>query len=194
MIYFVGAGLSVDAGVPGIAGLQAKLHDKLRRDPMHGAAYRASLQEMGVGASRDSELLGGIASQQEPGTGETADFQLEELIDVLNSSESLPDIPPEDKWGLRRAVMGMIGEGLNLDGANSGPPEHYVRLIRRAIRRHRPVHVFSVNFDLCIELLMLLGYVVETGFAGYGPQYRWEWIRFRGPWARKCSSTRCTDR
>ncbi len=175
MIYFVGAGLSIDAGVPGIAGLQDRIHDGFYWDPLHGEAYRTALGQLGVGPGLSPERPAGRHGSKEV---KASDVRLEELIDVLNSAGSLPGCSRGAKPGLRRAVMATIGESLNLDGTNPRPPRYYVRLIRRAIRRGFPVHVFSANFDLCIELLALLGYVVETGFAGHGPEHRWERVRF----------------
>ncbi len=176
MIYFVGAGLSVDAGIPGIAGLQEKIHDGFYRDPVHGKAYRAALEQLGTDMG---PLLGsGRPAGRRGSNVEASDVRLEELIDVLNSAGKLPNCSRDAKPRLRGAVMAKIGEGLNLDGTNLRPPRYYARLIQRAIRRRSPVHIFSVNFDLCVELLALLGYVVETGFAGHGPEHRWERIRF----------------
>ncbi len=174
MIYFVGAGLSIDAGVPGIAGLQDRIHDGFYWDRVHGKAYRAALEQLEM----DPLLSSGRPAGRRESNVEASDVRLEELIDVLNSAGELPGCPRDAKPRLRRAVMATIGESLNLDGTNPGSPRYYVRLIRRAIRRGFPVHVFSANFDLGIELLALQGYAVETGFAGHGPEHRWERIRF----------------
>lgn len=41
-----------------------------------------------------------------------------------------------------------------------------------------PLHVFSLNYDLCVERLNSSEFRVETGFAGYGPNHFWDWERF----------------
>jgi len=44
-----------------------------------------------------------------------------------------------------------------------------------------PLHVFSLNYDLCVERLNLShggGFRVEPGFADYGPDNPWDFVRF----------------
>jgi len=41
-----------------------------------------------------------------------------------------------------------------------------------------PLHIFSLNYDLCVERLHSADFRVETGFAGYGPNHSWDWERF----------------
>lgn len=41
-----------------------------------------------------------------------------------------------------------------------------------------PLHVFSLNYDLCMEKLNDSGFRVETGFSGNGPSHLWDWERF----------------
>ncbi len=177
MICVVGAGLSIDAGVPGIAGLQQRIERRFRGHPEHDTAYRVAREQV-----KEVVLSGrGTSGRQRSGAKVGNEPWLEELIDVLNSGGELPDTSPGDKSRLRKAVMAVIGESLNVAGTNPGPPGYYVRLIERALRRWRTVHIFSVNFDLCVELLTLLGYVVETGFGGYGPGHPWEKARFLHP-------------
>ena len=60
-----------------------------------------------------------------------------------------------------------------------------------------PLHVFSLNYDLCVERLNSSEFRVETGFAGYGPNHFWDWERFvdmetGNNVARSLSSTNCT--
>jgi hypothetical protein len=40
------------------------------------------------------------------------------------------------------------------------------------------LHVFSLNYDLCVENLDSSEFRVETGFSGYGPNHPWDWERF----------------
>jgi hypothetical protein len=41
-----------------------------------------------------------------------------------------------------------------------------------------PLHVFSLNYDLCVERLNQPDFRVETGFEDYGPNHAWDWERF----------------
>jgi SIR2-like domain len=41
-----------------------------------------------------------------------------------------------------------------------------------------PLHVFSLNYDLCVERLNQANFRVETGFVDYGPSHSWDWERF----------------
>ena len=41
-----------------------------------------------------------------------------------------------------------------------------------------PLHVFSLNYDLCVEQLNSVDFRVETGFGGVGPKFPWDWERF----------------
>lgn len=41
-----------------------------------------------------------------------------------------------------------------------------------------PLHIFSLNYDLCIERLNSSDFRVETGFGGYGPNHCWDFERF----------------
>ena len=41
-----------------------------------------------------------------------------------------------------------------------------------------PLKVFSLNYDLCVEALAAEGFRIETGFTGVGKGHTWEWKRF----------------
>jgi len=40
------------------------------------------------------------------------------------------------------------------------------------------LRVFSLNYDMCVERLSASDFRVETGFAGVGPKFKWDWERF----------------
>jgi hypothetical protein len=62
------------------------------------------------------------------------------------------------------------------EDANKG--NYYRGLITLQKELNYPLHVFSLNYDLCVERLNQQEFRVETGFEGYGPDYSWDWERF----------------
>jgi hypothetical protein len=61
------------------------------------------------------------------------------------------------------------------DGAKA---DYYKGLITLQGDLTYPLHVFSLNYDLCVERLEKSDLRVETGFGGYGPGHPWDWERF----------------
>ncbi|WP_254508690.1 SIR2 family protein [Anatilimnocola floriformis] len=43
-----------------------------------------------------------------------------------------------------------------------------------------PLRIFSLNYDLCVERLEREGTKIEAGFPGHGPDAAWDWERFEG--------------
>jgi SIR2-like domain len=61
------------------------------------------------------------------------------------------------------------------DGAKAN---YYKGLVKLQRDLNYPLHVFSLNYDLCVERLNQSDFRVETGFADYGPNNPWNWERF----------------
>jgi hypothetical protein len=56
--------------------------------------------------------------------------------------------------------------------------DYYTGLVTLQRDLNYPLHVFSLNYDLCVERLGGSEFRVETGFEGYGPKHCWDWERF----------------
>ena len=61
---------------------------------------------------------------------------------------------------------------------DSAKADYYRGLITLQRDLNYPLHVFSLNYDLCVENLDSSEFRVETGFADYGPNHPWDWERF----------------
>lgn len=61
---------------------------------------------------------------------------------------------------------------------DSAKADYYRGLMTIQRDLNYPLHVFSLNYDLCVERLSSPEFRVETGFEGYGPNHSWDWERF----------------
>jgi hypothetical protein len=75
----------------------------------------------------------------------------------------------------RQLILGALKKWMCPE--NSARSNYYKGLIPLQQDLNYPLHIFSLNYDLCVERLNQSGFRVETGFADYGPDHPWDWER-----------------
>ncbi len=186
IIILLGAGASVDAGIPSSQMMINDIEEYLDtadwgcfRDLYHqiraGIHYAAGIK----GKFRDTEVL----------------YNIETLVNTLyelERNEEHPIYPFIAAWNSRmityagsnfenvRAFRKTILEALKgwVHVKSPSKAEYYSGLKHLQNTLQFPLKVFSLNYDLCVESLAADGFRVETGFAGIGEEHRWEWKRF----------------
>jgi hypothetical protein len=76
----------------------------------------------------------------------------------------------------RRLILSQLKKWVSPDDISLA--EYYKGMIRLQRGLTFPLRVFSLNYDLCVERLNTVDFRVETGFAGIGPRFHWDWERF----------------
>lgn len=76
----------------------------------------------------------------------------------------------------RRLILRQLKNWVSPDDISLG--DYYKGIIRLQRGLNFPLRVFSLNYDLCVERLNVGDFRVETGFAGIGPKFHWDWERF----------------
>jgi hypothetical protein len=77
---------------------------------------------------------------------------------------------------LRRLILESLKSWISPDDTSAA--EYYRNFVALQQTLNFPIHIFSLNYDLCIERLHSADFRVETGFAKYGPPYYWDQERF----------------
>ena len=81
----------------------------------------------------------------------------------------------ENVRAFREKILDRLKKWMSPEDSNAG--SYYAGLRRLQGALNFPLHVFSLNYDLCVERLDREGFHVETGFEGYGRQSPWDWVR-----------------
>jgi hypothetical protein len=76
----------------------------------------------------------------------------------------------------RKLILGQLKKWMCPDLITSS--EYYQGLTRLQADLNYSLHIFSLNYDLCVERLGTNGFRVESGFPGYGTDMTWDWERF----------------
>lgn len=183
IIVLLGAGASAEAGIPVSAQMISHLEDKIRDHETQKGLYHHVKSAIHFSAGLKGHF------------GNAVPFNIETLVNTLNElerNEEHPLYPFIAAWSSRFvALAGSNFEEVrkfrqqilnNLkkwmcpeDPAKS---DYYKGLITLQRDLNYPLHVFSLNYDLCIERLNSSEFRVETGFGGYGPSHSWDWERF----------------
>lgn len=127
--------------------------------------------------------------------GNAVPFNIETLVNTLyelERNEDHPLYPFIASWNSRfvalagpnfkavREFRGRILERLKNwmcpdDGSQAS---YYGGLVTLQRDLTHPLHIFSLNYDLCVEGLQGPSFRVEKGFEAHGPNYPWDWRRF----------------
>jgi hypothetical protein len=186
IIFLLGAGASVEAGIPASATMVDEIERLLAKDNDWQQFHR--LYNHVKSAIHYSAGLKGKFGRDVPFNIETLVIALYEL----ERNEEHPLYPFIASWNTRFVALA------NNDFSNV---KAFRRLILRELKKwmcpedtsksqyykgfesiqrvvNYPLHIFSLNYDLCMERLNNTNFQIETGFAGYGPDCLWDWERF----------------
>jgi hypothetical protein len=122
-------------------------------------------------------------------------FNIETLVNTLyelERNEEHPLYPFIASWNSRFVALAkpdfsnvkqfrrLILEALKkwMCPENTAKANYYQGLLTLQRDLNFPLHVFSLNYDLCIERLNSPDFRVETGFPDFGPDHYWSWERF----------------
>jgi hypothetical protein len=187
IIFLLGAGASAEAGIPismaMIDLLESSLKPGKEREQYHGL-YQHVKSAIHFAAGLKGHFGGAVP------------FNIETLINTLyelERNEEHPLYPFIAAWSSRFValagakdfdVVRRFRKDILVDlkrwmcPEDSSKADYYRRLILLQRELNYPLHVFSLNYDLCVENLSSAEFRVETGFANYGPSHSWDWERF----------------
>jgi hypothetical protein len=186
IVFLLGAGASVEAGIPMSATMIDKIESLLKEHgdwkPFH------DLYNHVKSAIHYSAGLKGRFNNEVP-------FNIETVVNALyelERNEEHPLYPFIAAWNSRfvaladkdfanvRAFRRLILKELKrwMCPEDASKASYYEGFINVQRGLNYPLHTFSLNYDLCMERLSSSQFRLETGFAGYGPSYLWDWERF----------------
>jgi hypothetical protein len=182
IIFLLGAGASAEAGIP-VSGQMIHLVEK----SLNTHAERDLYNHVKSAIHFSSGLKGRF--------GDAVPFNIETLVNTLyelERNEEHPLYPFIASWNsrfvalaganfgevrkFRQQILAALKKWMCPEDAAKG--NYYRGLIKLQRDLNYPLHVFSLNYDLCVERLNQTDFRVETGFADYGPDHPWDWERF----------------
>lgn len=188
IIVLLGAGASADAGIPVssqmIRSVEANLTDKDEWKELN-RLYNHVKSAIHFSAGLTGDY------------GDDVAFNIETLVNTLyelERNEDHPLYPFIATWNsrfvalagpdfevvrkLRKLILRSLKKWMCVE--NSAQADYYRGLCTLQQDLNYPLHVFSLNYDLCVERLSSIRrrFRVETGFADYGPDNPWDFERF----------------
>jgi hypothetical protein len=182
IIFLLGAGASAEAGIP-ISGEMINLVEKSLKPGTEQGLYHHVKSAIHFSAGLKGRF------------GNAVPFNIETLVNTLyelERNEEHPLYPFIAAWSSRFVALAGpdFGEVRRfrqriladlkkwMCPEDSAQADYYRGLIALQRDLNYPLHVFSLNYDLCVESLNSSEFRVETGFANYGPSHPWDWERF----------------
>lgn len=182
IIFLLGAGASAEAGIPVSGEMINHVENLLKTDAERGL-YNHVKSAIHFSAGLKGQF------------GDAVPFNIETLVNTLyelERNEEHPLYPFISSWNARFVALA---------GTDFGEVRRFRQKILAALKKWMcpedpakanyyrglitmqwdltyPLHVFSLNYDLCVERLNQPEFSVETGFADYGPDHPWDWERF----------------
>jgi len=182
IIFLLGAGASAEAGIP-VSGQMIQLVEQ----SLKSHAERDLYNHVKSAIHFSSGLKGRF--------GDSVPFNIETLVNTLyelERNEEHPLYPFIASWNsrfvalagtdfgevrkFRKQILAALKKWMCPEDAAKG--NYYRGLVKLQRDLNYPLHVFSLNYDLCVERLNQTDFRVETGFADYGPDHPWDWERF----------------
>jgi hypothetical protein len=188
IIFLLGAGASAEAGIPVSSQMIQSVEEHLRsRDDWRG--FRQLYNHVKSAIHFSAGLKGHF--------GDGVPFNIEILVNTLyelERNEEHPLYPFIAAWNsrfvglagtnfqavrdFRKLILGALKKWMCVE--NAARSNYYKGLSTVQQDLTYPLHVFSLNYDLCVERLNLSQptFRVETGFADYGRDNPWDFERF----------------
>lgn len=182
IIFLLGAGASAEAGIPVSAQMIHELEKSLKPGPEQGLYHHVKSA---------IHFSAGLKGQ----FGDTVPFNIETLVNTLyelERNEEHPLYPFIAAWSSRFVALaghefGNVREFRKrilsdlkrwMCPEDSAKADYYRGLVTLQKDLNFPLHIFSLNYDMCVEDLHTPEFHVETGFADYGSNHPWDWERF----------------
>lgn len=188
IIVLLGAGASAEAGIPVSSRMIRSVEENLENKG-EWTAFRELYNHVKSAIHFAAGLRGRF--------GDSVDFNIETLVNTLyelEKNEEHPLYPFIAAWNsrfvalaggdfgkvrrFRKLILGSLKKWMCVE--HVAKANYYKGLCTLQQDLNYPLHVFSLNYDLCVERLNLSngGFRVETGFADYGPDNPWDFERF----------------
>ncbi len=186
IIFLLGAGASAEADIP----ISAAMIDRVEEHLLNREDWKQyhALYNHVKSAIHFSAGLKGLFNKNIP-------FNIETLVNTLyelERNEEHPLYPFIAAWNsrfvtlagsdfssvrkLRRLILAALKKWMCPENAAKANYYRGFTALQRDL--NYPLHVFSLNYDLCIERLNQTDFKVETGFQDFGPDHPWDWERF----------------
>lgn len=184
IIVLLGAGASVDAGVPSSPKMIGEIEKYLK-----GSEGRQFL-DLYHQIKSAIHYAGGIKGK----FGSEVQYNIETLVNTLyelERNEDHPIYPFVAAWNsrliahagnnfqhlrtFREKILEALKNWVQLENPKTADYYSGLKTLQQALQF--PLKVFSLNYDLCVEGLSQNGFRIETGFAAVGNS-PWEWKRF----------------
>lgn len=186
IIFLLGAGASAEAGIPPSAAMIDKIEKLLREDKDWRQFY-----DLYNHVRSAIHYAAGLKGQFDDGVS----YNIETLVNTLyelERNEEHPLYPFIAAWNSRFAalagdkfykvpefrhrILAVLKEWVCPDDPSEG--DYYKGLVTAQKTLNFPLHIFSLNYDRCVERIGNGDFVIETGFSGVGPKHVWSWERF----------------
>jgi len=186
IIFLLGAGASAEAGIPPSAAMIDRIECLLKKDKdwqpfcdlynhvRSAIHYAAGLKgQFGNSVSYNIETLVNTLYELE----RNEEHPLYPFIAAWNSRfESLAGEKFRKVPEFRQRILAVLKEWVCPDDPSEG--DYYKGLTVAQKTLNFPLHIFSLNYDRCVERVGNIDFVVEAGFSGFGPKHVWSWERF----------------
>lgn len=186
LVVLLGAGASVEAGVPASAQMISRLEELLEKKGGDFVKFRALYHQIKSGILYGAGIQGRF--------GASAGYNIEILVNTLyelERNEEHPIYPFIGSWNprlldhagsnfsavreFRRGIVKQLQGWVQPAKNNQGRYYEGIRKLQKELGH--PLRLFSLNYDRMVESLASPEFLVEGGF---GPQResKWEWVRF----------------
>jgi len=186
LVFLLGAGASVEAGIPASGMMIDEIETLLRNDP-RWKKFLDLYHHIKSAIYYSAGLKGRFERDVQ--------YNIETLVNTiyeLERNEEHPLYPFIAAWNSRLVSLSGDGFGKAMEfrrlilvrlkkwvaPQDTSGPQYYRGLIQLQRDLNFPIRIFSLNYDLCVERLSSPDFRVETGFEGVGSQYKWDWERF----------------
>jgi hypothetical protein len=183
IIFLLGAGASAEADIPVSGAMINRVEQSLQAGGTEEGLYNHIKSAIHFSAGLKGRF------------GNAVPFNIETLVNTLyelERNEEHPLYPFIAAWSsrfvalaganfcevrkFRQRILADLKQWMCPE--DTAKADYYRGLITLQRDLNYPLHVFSLNYDLCVERLNSSEFRVETGFAGYGPNHFWDWERF----------------
>lgn len=171
VIFLLGAGASMDAGVPDSDTLLTTISDLCASRPRWKRF--APLHESLMNAIALRAASGGVADQlsaERPLEKRQLDPNIETLVDAL---QARIDEDPQNKDNKKFMRMIKREVGRQVDLRNPRRAAYLGKIAGLSALARRVIRVFTLNFDCAFELNRNSNFDVVTGFGGVGKRFPW---------------------
>ena len=186
IIFLLGAGASAEAGIPTSAMMIERIEALLSEDNQW-KGYSNIYNHVKSAIYYSAGLQGRFNDE--------VNYNIETLVNTLyelERNEEHPLFPFIATWDQRFVNLArpdfpnvknfrlLILEELKkwMCPEDTSMSDYYSGFRRLQRDLNFTLHIFSLNYDLCVERLHEDGFHVETGFQKIGPQNSWDWKRF----------------